>query len=544
MINKLKDWRLLLLVSAVLCYGLILLTMVNDFYELPNDAFSKEVYLRDYQKLDTYESYDDKSFASGPLEDGFYILVNDGNQLIYETYSQRGELINSDVLKENQETVLDISTLLEGSELTYVLATETTISKGVIDLEARKLLKESTISDGYDLLELRGDKTIYSQEGIFYYYDKDRNILFEDTAIKKFDYAVKDEMLYISTITRHAGSFYTDLYRVNLQDGSSDKTFVRDYITSNSTKDAAHKIILDGNYLKAMSVFRDNRFSNTFYKELTINLEEPTDFEFYRFEMADFPNFTYLESTENHVEMMIEKFTFVGKDELASANNTFRNLVLLTRDGDVLETQRMTKMKKAHPIYNYFQADDHNYLVFNTVESATGKIYFASNQADVIAMSNTLDSESFRGLILGALTVIPAALAVGFIPTMGYLFPVIFIIMPISMIKITWAERYPKKMLMIAIGIYFVSLFGGFYESAMMILRELQDMSGTLPWHMQSVVNMYGMLAITFALSYIAYKWFETKNPKSSFMIHFGVMFITQSVLYILLFNAYPLLAN
>ncbi len=544
MINKLKDWRLLLLVSAIFCYVLILLTMVNDFYELPNEKFSKEVYLRSYEKLDTYEAYDDKSFASGKLEDGFYILVNDGKNLIYETYSITGKLITSDVIKENQDFVKDISTVVHGETLTYLLATETELLKGNIHMASKKLMDETIITTSYDIAVLKEDKVIFGEGGQFYYFKDEKISIFEDTSIKRFDYVVKDSDVYISTISRNSGSFYTDFYSFNIDDRRVDKSFVRDYITSNSTRDADHKVYLDGDNLRAMSVFRDSRFSNTFYKELTINTTNPSEFEFYKFDMADFPNFTYLESSGEKVTMMIEQFTFVGKDELASADSTFRNLVLLTRNGEQFETTRMTKMKKAHPIYHYFPVQEYDYLVFNTVENSDGRIYYATNQPDVIKSSNTLDGATLKSLIFGALTVIPAALAVGFIPSMGYVFPVILIIMPLSMIKVTWAERYPEKMLMIAIGVYFVSLFGGFYESATMILKDLQDVSGALPWHLHSIINMYGTLGITFLLSYIAYKLFYSKHPGSSFMISFGVMFITQSVLYILLFNAYPLLSN
>lgn len=544
MINKLKDWRLLLLISAVLCYGLILLTMMNDFYELPNEAFSKEVYLRDYQKLDTYEAYDDKSFASGPLEDGFYLLVNDGDQLIYETYSLLGELKTSDIIKDDQETIIDMSGIIEGSTLTYVLVTETTISRVTIEIDDKQLKNETRLSNGYEMAVLKDDKVIFSENNVFYYHNGNKIEVFEDSSIKKLDFVIANEMVYVSTIARNAGSFYTDFYSINVKEDTVNKTFVRNYITSNSTRDADHKVILEGSQLRAMSVFRDNRSSNTFYKESLININDPSDFSFYKFEMTDFPNFTYLESSDKQVTMMLEKFTFVGKDELASANSTFRNLVLMTRDGDTIESRRMTKMKKAHPIYHYFAVQDYDYLVFNTVDYSEGKIYYASNQSEVIENSNSIDGDSLKSLMLGALTVIPAALAVGFIPSMGYVFPVILIIMPISMIKVTWTERYPEKMFLIALGVYFISLFGGFYENATMILNTLQDMSGALPWHLHSVINMYSMLAFTFGLSYLSYMLFKFKHPRSSFMIQFGVLFMTQSVLYILLFNAYPLLAN
>lgn len=544
MIKKLKDWRLLLLVGALLGYGLILLTMVNDFYELPSEGFSKEVVLRTYEKNDTYDAYNYKGFDSGGLGQGFYLLVNDGKQLLFETYSATGEMIMSTVVKEEQETVVDVSTVIKEDMLVYIIATEEGLFKGKLSIETGALIDEVTISEAYDIAEINDVSVVFSEGNQFYYFENDKVILFEDGAIRRFDYVIADDSLFMSTVSRDGGPFFTDYYTVDLEKNTWEKTFIREYITSNSTRDADHVTYLENDQLKMMSVFRDTRFSNTFYKEVTCAPNDPTNFDFYKFQMDDFPNFTYLKNDGSEVQMMVEKFTFVQKDELASGDSTYRNLVLLTREGESFTEKRMTKMKKAHPVYQYFLVENQEYLVFNTVEKNIGHIYFASSNPEVIVSSNVLNSSSLKELIFGALTVLPAALAVGFIPSMGFVLPVILVIMPLSMIKITWAERYPDKMLKVAIGVYLVSLLLSFYENANMILLDIQGMAGSLPWHMKSVMNMYVMLAITFGISYLAYKWYYAKKPETSFMIHFGIMFITQSVLYILLFNAYPLLAN
>jgi len=549
MIKKLKDWRLLLLVCVFMSYGLLLMTMINDFYELPSEGFSKEVLLREYEKPNTYEAYDDKSFTSGPLDNGFYILINDGNQLIYEVYSELGERQLSSVIVDGTDVVVDISSITSGDVIQYVFATENQLVQGELNSSDGKVLSNKIIADAYDKAVLHGNSVVFS-DGVQYYYFNDAvTQLFQSRSIKQFDYVALDKQLIVTTISRDTGAFFTDVYNVSLDTAAVEKTFVREYITSNATKDADHQLILDNTTIRTMSIFRDSRTGSAYYKELKFPMSAPTEFEFSKFDTRDFPNFKYKNVDGNTVTMFMEKFTFVGKDELASADSTYRNLVELTIDDEgIFQYKRLTKMKKAHPVYSYFDVSKNSYLVFNTVDSSNGvgkgSIYFATTQPDIVLQSNTLENDDLMTLIFGALTVLPAALAVGFIPSMGFVFPVILVIMPLSMIKITWAERYPKKMLRVAIGVYFVSLFWGFYDSAVMIMNKIGVMAGSMPWHLQTIPRMYGMLTITFGLSYLGYRWFDDKKPQSSFMIQYGVMFICQSVLYIMLFHAYPLLAN
>lgn len=319
-------------------------------------------------------------------------------------------------------------------------------------------------------------------------------------------------------------------------------------MTANATKDADHKMIMLDQELRVMNIFRDSKTNNTFYKEVTFDKKDVSTQTIEKFEMPDYPNFKYVEKADGRPDMIFEEFTFVGKDEIASGNNTYRNLVFYDESGDITVKRQLTKMKKAHPVYQYFQVNNNEYLVFNAVDrdsmKSVGTIYFGTTDPLVVKNSNALDNENLMALVFGALTVIPAALAVGFIPSMGYLFPVILVIMPLSMIKITWAERYPDKMLRVAIGVYVASLLYGFYDTAVMITGKIVSIAGSLPWHLQSVLNMYLMLALVFAVAYLGYKWFYAKHPKVSFMVHFGVLFITFSTLYIMLFQTYPLLSN
>ncbi len=549
MIKKLKDWRLLLLVCVFMSYGLLLMTMINDFYELPSDGFSKEVLLREYEKPNTYEAYDDKSFTSGPLDKGFYILINDGNQLIYEVYSELGERQLSSVIVDGTDVVVDISSTAYGDVIQYVFATENQIVQGELSSIDGKVLSNKIIADAYDKAVLHGNTAVFSDGVQYYYFNDTVTQLFQSRSIKQFDYVALDKQLIVTTISRDSGAFYTEVYNVSLDTAAVEKNFVRDYITSNATKDADHQLFLDNTTIRTMSIFRDSRTGSAYYKELNFPISAPKEFEFSKFDTRDFPNFKYKSVDGNTVTMFMEKFTFVGKDELASADSTYRNLVELTIDDEgIFQYKRLTKMKKAHPVYSYFDVGENAYLVFNTVDSSNdlgkGSLYFATTQPDIVLQSNTLENDDLMTLVFGALTVLPAALAVGFIPSMGFVFPVILVIMPLSMIKITWAERYPKKMLRVAIGVYFVSLFWGFYDSAVMIMNKIGVMAGSMPWHLQTIPRMYGMLAITFALSFLGYRWFDEKKPQASFMIQYGVMFICQSVLYIMLFHAYPLLAN
>lgn len=546
--NKLKDWRLLFFVGALLSYGLLLMTMINDFYELPSEGFSKEVFLRNYEKQNTYEAYDDRNFTSGKLNQGFYLLLNDGNTLVYETYSEEGHLLNSYIVKEDIEAVVDISSKITNDKLQYLFLTADKLYSGEIALSSGRINEERLVDSHVESAILHDVYAVYCKSDQYYYFDGGSQTLFEDQTIQQYDFAVEKEQLYITTISRNAGPFYTDFYKINLRDGLVEKTELKSYITANATKDADHKIVISQGKARSMSIFRDSRTSNTYYKELVYDLKQAEAFQFSKFEMMDFPNFRYKVDDKGFVTMMLEQFTFVGKTELASADSTYRNLVEIKDIDGERNVIKLTKMKKSHPTYDFFEVGGEDYIIFNTVDRemsvSEGSLYFATSLPSVVASSNTLTFDNFKELVFGALTVIPAALAVGFIPAMGFLFPVIVVIMPLSMIKITWTEHHPEKLLRAAIMVYAISIMIGFYESASKIISSMQVMSGSIPWHLHSIGRMYSMLMITFLVSYLAYKWFERKNPDANFMIKFGIMFICQSMFYIMLFHAYPLLAN
>lgn len=546
--KKLKDWRLLLLLGFALSYGMLLMTMINDFYELPSEGFSKEVILREYEKPNTYNAYDDKGFTSGALKEGFYLLVNDGDSLVYETYTVEGKLQSSEVIKSGIDTVTDISADIIDDEIKYVMATEKEVFAGRILVSSGKLVQDERIAETYEQVVLKKNEAVFSKEDAFYYFKESVKTLFTDDTIKRFDFVSVGDQLYLTTLSRDGGSYYSDYYVCDLGQGAYEKVFVREYMTANATKDADHKMIMLDQELRVMNIFRDSKTNNTFYKEVTFDKKDVSTQTIEKFEMPDYPNFKYVEKADGRPDMIFEEFTFVGKDEIASGNNTYRNLVFYDESGDTTVKRQLTKMKKAHPVYQYFQVNNNDYLVFNAVDrdslKSIGTIYFGTTDPIVVKKSNALDNENLMALVFGALTVIPAALAVGFIPSMGYLFPVILVIMPLSMIKITWAERYPDKMLRVAIGVYVASLLYGFYDTAVMITGKIVSIAGSLPWHLQSVLNMYLMLAFVFVVAYLGYKWFYAKHPKVSFMVHFGVLFITFSTLYIMLFQTYPLLSN
>jgi hypothetical protein len=546
--NKLKDWRLLFLVGVLFSYSLLLMTMVNDFYELPSDGFSKEVFLRSYEKPNTYEAYDDRSFTSGKLENGFYLLVNDGHQLVYETYSKEGVLLTTSIVKDSIEAIIDMSSEVKGSQLEYLLLADDALYRGALSIQDGLLTQDGVVDRGIDKAVLHGNSVVYHKANQYYYFDGTSKELFKDSTIKVFDFVVADNQLYMTTISRNAGPFYTDLFQVDLSEGTWAKDQLKSYITASATKEADHQMVVEGNQVRSMSIFRDSRTSNTYYKELVYDIETPKSFEFNKFEMLDFPNFRYKINSDQSISMMLEQFTFVGKTELASADSTYRNLVEMKIENDQRSITKLTKMKKSHPTYDFFEISGEDYLVFNTVDresqSSEGFIYFASSLPSVVESSNNLTTDDFRELVFGALTVIPAALAVGFIPSMGFLFPVIIVIMPLSMIKITWTEHHPEKLLRAAVLVYGLSILAGFYDSATKIINEMQVMSGSIPWHLHSITSMYTMLLGTFIVSYIAYRWFSRKKPDSNFMVQFGIMFICQSMFYIMLFHAYPLLAN
>lgn len=546
--NKLKDWRLLFIVGALLSYSLLLMTMMNDFYELPSDGFSKEVFLRSYAKQNTYEAYDDRNFTSGKLDHGWYLLLNDGDRLVYESYSAEGKLMNSYTVKEGIEAVVDMASTIVNDDLHYIFLTADELYYGAIALSNGQVIEDVLVDSHLDSAILHEAAAVYSKNDDFYYYDGVSQVLFEDQTIQQYDFFVNKEELYITTISRNAGPFYTDFYKIDLNDGLVQKTELKSYITANATKDADHKIVLSDGKARSMSIFRDSKTSNTYYKELQYDLEQPEAFEFSKFEMTDFPNFRYKVNDDDSVSMMLEQFTFVGKTELASAGSTYRNLVEIKDIDGERNVTKLTKMKKSHPTYDFFEVEGEDYIIFNTVDremnSSEGSLYFATSLPSVVASSNNMTFDNFKELLFGALTVIPAALAVGFIPSMGFLFPVIVVIMPLSMIKITWTEHHPEKLLRAAIIVYAISIMMGFYESASKIMSSMQLMSGYIPWHLHSISRMYGVLAITFLISYLAHKWFARKKADANFMIKFGIMFICQSMFYIMLFHAYPLLAN
>lgn len=546
--KKLKDWRLLLLVGIVLSYGMLLMTMVKDFYELPSEGFSKELALRTYEKPNTYSAYDDKSFTSGALKQGFYLLVNDADTLVYETYTVEGGLISSQVIQSGIDTVVDISADRADDKINYVMATETEVFAGTILIPTGELVSHESITGTYENVVLKKDAVVFSKGETFYYFKESVTPLFKDNTIKRFDFECASDELYLTTLSRDGGSYYSDYYVCDLTKASYERSFIRSYIIGNATKDVDHQLVIVKDGLRVMSVFRDTKTNSSFYKELTFQKNDVSSQRMEAFERAEYPNFKYVDTADGKADLIIEAFTFVGKDEISSGNNTYRNLVFYDKSGEETDKRQLTKMKKSHPVYQYFQVNQNDYLVFNAVErdsiKSVGTIYFATTEAGVLKKSNTLDNDQFMTLVFGALTVIPAALAVGFIPSMGYLFPVILVIMPLSMIKITWAERYPDKMLRLSIGVYMVSLFYGFYDTALMITGKITSISGSLPWYLASVLNMYLMLAFVFMIAYLGYKWFYAKHPKANFMVHFGVLFITFSTLYIMLFQTYPLLSN
>lgn len=547
-IKRLKDWRILLALGVIFSFGLLLMTMINDFYELPSDGFSKEVFLRHYEKNDLYEAYDEKCFASGAYAEGFYLLLNDRDKLIFETYSPEGTLHSSRVIGEGIPSIADISTELEENQLHYIYWADQGLYAGSIDTEAGVSLGQELVDSGVDSVVLHGSTVAYRKSSAYFYYSENAVPLFDDDTILQFDYTVYQDTLLITTVSRDGGSFYSTYYRMNLSDGDISKNQVAPFITTNATKDAGNYLIVADDTVRSMSIFRDTRTSSTYYKELVYDWNRPESYTLNKFEMQDFPNFRYKAFQGDKVVMMMEQFTFVAKDELASADSTYRNLVEVTDESGTRSYRQLTKMKKSHPIYEFFKYHDEDYLVFNTISkeggSSVGSIYFASSDADVVKTSNVLTKDAFMQLFFGALTVLPAAFAVGFIPSMGFLFPVILMIMPLSMYKITWTEHHPEKLLGASMIVYLVSVLFGFYENATMILAKTQVMAGSLPWHLKSVSSMYMMLILTLSVSFLAQRWYREKKPQASFMIHFGIMFICQSIFYIMLFHAYPLLAN
>jgi hypothetical protein len=492
-----------------------------DQRKLPSENWSKEIKLESYAINNRYDNFETDDNALLKIGNHFYLIYFSENSYYLNEYSKNLELIESFTIGKNYPIVDHLNAMVIGDEIHMHFTSDGNLLSLVINSEG-EILSERIIDE--EVIEVRYDHNnlaYLKDEGIYL----NGKIIYSKNNIE--DFVFKKNNGYLTFVYSHFNlSTYThDLKVFEYEDEvKNHKTIHRlalDNVTEIYTIDFS--ITDTNNHLVVITEnIKLNMFTNNFFKldnEYSILNKEV--------QYSNGYNFNYLNNTSDYIQ---NASTSIGRIDISTRDNKYPNLALFKENGEV---RPLTKTKLFPNKVDFYTFDEDNYIIFTQTDNHNKiSLYLASTNQKFIEKSQHLTFDQIKSILLNTLTTFLPLFLFGQIYTLLFLIPIFVIILPFSLIKITWAEQNQKKLLMASIALY--------------LLAKAKYVFFDINIHGLPIIfsQPFMRLMIAFILSAVSiYSMHDiSKNTDNHFFRNFIIFFIIDMITFTLFFTPYFLL--
>lgn len=519
-----KSWKFIFFVSIIMVYSIFGFTMFSEEIKLPSEGFSRHVELANFDVETFQESRNASTISSVKLENGNVGLI------YYEDSLHYVEVASDSIILDNSSFDLSFTNLKQISM----------ISKVDNSLEFYVLQGSNIYKYTLDLVTSEITQNLINENAISFSASKNFiNIIHKDgfsiinTANSNFTpiYESKSAPRRLSNLIDNGSLFFS--YIATDQNGVQKLWY---YEYNEKLKESLNlevsKIPENGNYsTSSLSLLKENEkvsilHEGTDYKtgtstltlyEASSKINNTIDFTPNPLRGLSNADSSILISNNNN------SFEFISRvPNLGSNSEIAYDIYKFKYDNyELTESNRLTKSRgnSANPIY--IPSNDDYYLLWTDSVGLSKKLLLASSSEKFISSSNHMTKDDkFETFMTVIFTLFPTLFAI-MIPVLSIGGPIVFILMVLSFVNLTFVESSGKKLLPIILLLHVILKLRFIYSA---VFSSVSELGGYIPPFITNPFTLFPLLiALTFVSLWINYlrnnKFFNGQDIWTTYII-------------------------
>lgn len=540
MLKRIQHWAFYISISIISLYSLLFLVLYFNYTKLPDSGFSREIEIHRLKQstafnldLETrlqvlkedeswilaqaqkdsirFDSFD----ALGKKRDSKVLTIKNidqfrlfdaGLQMNAMIYKSNDQTVRSYLLKANHSDI-DKETSIQLKDASKVQLIE---NGAIYYSQGKLLLSKQGLSDQVicpiEYLETIQVKEIKaSQYAILYtnYQDNGYYLHFliydskTSTTSNQFDFSISSGSINVPTETDFSWSDKSLDLAVVIKDTKAGANQLNWFHKKNSDKDFQSKQSIEYGYKLSPTFFTDRQ----------------------------------------QLHLSYSKGTSVGKVEIGSSNNFFENVVGSNYDQFPKFVEYTRSMKTS---YNptFFSFKNNNYMVFSRLYGNELSLNIVSDSPDLIHLSKQLPSSDWINLMLTTATTFLPLSYIALILEVYILTPVLGVVILISMVKITWAERNGRKLLFISLGLHVIAKYYFIWTHLIQDDKVIHN----FPSFMNTPLEIYGLATLFTSVSLLCLHDFTQRHKQLHYLNQYIFFNLIDLIQFIMLFTPYYLI--
>ncbi|HKL43537.1 MAG TPA: hypothetical protein VJ962_13240 [Clostridia bacterium] len=516
-----KSYKFILFLTFLFIFSSLFSVLYIDQKDLPSENWSKEVKLETYSIDNRYDNFETDDNSLLKLGNHFYLVYFSENSYFLNEYDEHFNLIENFTIDENYSLVDYLNTVVIGDEIHMHFLTNEKLISLIINTKGEILSKEIIDEDIKKVKYDHNNIAYLKDDGIYL----NGEIIYTLDNIKDFVFRKNNGFLTFAYIHYNLSTYTHDLnileYENDIISNKTIKSLALDNVTEVydidlSISNNTNNLVIITENIK-LNVFTNNFFQlDNDYSIIDQNIKYSSGY-----------NFEFIDNTSNYIQ---NQPSAIGRIDISTKDNKYPNLALFKENGEV---KPLTRTKLFPNKVDYYTFDQENYIIFTQTDNNKEiSLYLASTDEKIIQKSQNLSFDQIKALFLNTLTTFLPLFLFGQIYSLLFLVPIFVVILPFSLIKITWAEQNQGKLLMASILLFLLA------KSKYVIF----DMSiQGLP-----IIFSHPMMRLFIALILSSVSIYSmrdiSKDTNNHFLRNFIIFFIIDMITFTLFFTPYFLL--
>jgi hypothetical protein len=413
--------------------------------------------------------------------------------------------------------------------------------KYVYDLSLGTLMEASSIETDMRLVTyFENTALIYSNNRLTLWDGTDEQIISEDKRFENIALFKDEDIWNIMTIESTMGSNRMLKHYILDQGEMIVVSDIHALESGSNYKAEELEILLLEDHVKIFSKIYQDKFTQNYINIINYDLKSnQIALEYSYLTQMSMTNSKLIESPIDEIKYIQAYPVSLGMRDISSKDETYYNLFMDTYSESAgLSKKMLTKTVHLSNHPNYFTRGTSDYLQWSEVSKGKNVIMYSTNQPDLIKQSQKLINGEFLDLLWSTFSSNMLMIYFFLFISVSIAFPIILVILPVSLIFFQWSEDNQDKLFNMTIGIHLLSKFYYIFN----FLRDHSDVLIRLPGILSNQYFQYGISMSTTIIAYFCLNDFVRKRNITNFLFKYLFFFVIDIILLVLILVPYRML--
>ena len=539
-----KNWKTVLIISYLLVNSILFYVLLNENQKLPSENWSRSFVVEEYKGYDEvvynvlYPSVHTSTY------DGYIITSYFSESNIIINYiDDELNIIKSQSYEAETDEIIDFKGYIIGNKLIHYIQSKNGdgVLRYVYDLENEKLMNSSIYNKEFKYVAFYEEGAVFSNNDEMIFWDgSETTKISDEMKIESIGLYKNNDIWNILTIESSMGSDRM-LKKYIIED--NQLKFVSNISAlqgGGNYKPNQIKIHVQDDHIKILTKIIQEKYNQNYIN--IFNFDDANNQKILEYSYTNemsITNSTLLQSDRDEIKVTQSHPVNLGMRDISSKDETYFNLFIETysENGD-FNREMFTKTIHSSNHPNYVEFKGNEYLQWTESREGKNVILFSSTNDQLIKTSKNLMKGEFWDLLWSTFSSNMLMLYFFLFISVSIILPIVFTIIPISLIFFNWAEKNQVKLFNIAIGIHLLSKFNYIFR----FIKDYRDVMITLPGILSNQFFQYGLSMFTSAIAYYCLVDFLRKRDVKNFLFKYLFFFVIDIMLLVLILVPYRML--